>query len=202
MVLMKYWPFRLWLFLTGKGPSCSRLLPTVFYPVYCRLLNIEYRQVPLQDDFTLNVEEFYRENHGIIFPNPNAPTGIYLPLSKVEKIVAYNIDKVVIIDEAYIDFGGKSAVSLIDKYPNLLIVQTFSKSRSLAGLRIGFAMGNKKLIEGLNRVKNSINSYTLDTLAMIAAREAIKDDKYFEETRLKIIKTRDRVAKKFKKNRI
>ena len=135
-----------------------------------------------------------RENGGIIFPNPNAPTGKSLGLQSIAKIAEHNKDQVVIIDEAYIDFGGESAVKLIEHYPNLLIIQTLSKSRSLAGLRVGFAMGHKDLIEALDRVKNSINSYTLDRIALAGALESFKDEGYFQDARQKVIATREKTA--------
>jgi len=166
-----------------------------FYRVYASLFRTDYMEVSLNDDFSIPVESFFESNGGIIIPNPNAPTGKLLPLRDIESILEKNEDSVVIIDEAYIDFGGESAVTLIEKYPNLLVIQTFSKSRSLAGLRIGMALGNKDLIEGLDRVKNSINSYTLDRIALAAAVQAIKDEKHFEETRRKIINTRERISK-------
>ena len=167
-----------------------------FYPVYCNLFNIDYKLISLDDEFTVPLEKFLEDNGGIIIPNPNAPTGRYLSIKFIEEILKNNLDSVVIIDEAYIDFGGESAVGLIHEYPNLLVVQTFSKSRSLAGLRVGFALGHEDLIEGLNRIKNSFNSYTLDRIALAGSIQAIKDEAYFQETRLKIINTRERVSKR------
>lgn len=164
-----------------------------FYPVYANLYRLDYKEVPLNEDFTIPAEQFFHAEGGVIFPNPNAPTSIGLGLEQVEKIVQNNPDKVVIVDEAYIDFGGESAVPLTRRYENLLVIQTLSKSRSLAGLRVGFALGNEQLIEGLNRMKNSFNSYTLDRLALVGAKAAIEDTAYFEETRSKIIETRHRV---------
>ena len=139
--------------------------------------------------------DYYKENGGVIFPNPNAPTAVYTELDVVEDIIKHNQDVVVIVDEAYIDFGGKSAIGLIDKYENLLVVQTFSKSRSMAGMRIGYAMGNKELIKALNDVKFSFNSYTMNATSLAYGVEAVKDDGYFKETLEKIVKTRE-VAKK------
>lgn len=164
-----------------------------FYPVYANLYRLDYKEVPLNEDFTIPVEQFFHAEGGVIFPNPNAPTSIGLGLEQIEKILQNNPDKVVMVDEAYIDFGGESAVPLIRRYDNLLVIQTLSKSRSLAGLRVGFAFGNEQLIEGLNRIKNSFNSYTLDRLALVGAKAAIEDTAYFEETRSKIIETRHRV---------
>ena len=167
-----------------------------FYPAYCSLFNIQTKRIPLADDFTIRAQDYAAENGGIIFPNPNAPSGIALSLADIEKILTANQDVVVVIDEAYIDFGGETAVPLINKYPNLLITQTFSKSRSLAGLRVGFAMGQADLINGLERVKNSFNSYPLDRAAIAGATASIKDKSYFEETCQKIINTRDEVSRK------
>ncbi|MCL4492649.1 MAG: histidinol-phosphate transaminase [Nitrospirae bacterium] len=165
-----------------------------FYKVYAALFRVDYIPIPLDEDFSIPVEMFFRENRGIIIPNPNAPTGKYMPIESVRSILEHNRDSVVIIDEAYVDFGGESAAGLIRDYPNLLVVQTLSKSRSLAGLRVGFALGQEGLIEGLDRIKNSINSYTLDRLALAGAREAIRDKAYFEETTSKVINTRERVS--------
>ena len=165
-----------------------------FYPVYCNLFNIDYKLIPLDSEFTVPIEKFFEDNGGIVIPNPNAPTGKHMPIEFIEEILKHNMDRVVIIDEAYIDFGGESAVGLIQEYSNLLVVQTFSKSRSLAGLRVGFALGHEDLMEGLNRVKNSFNSYTLDRIATAGSIEAIKDEVYFQETRLKIINTRERAS--------
>jgi histidinol-phosphate aminotransferase len=167
-----------------------------FYPVYSRLFDLKYETAVLDDDFTIHTESFFRRNDGIIIANPNAPTGKFMPSESIKDILAHNRECVVIIDEAYVDFGGESCVRLVKDYENLLITGTLSKSRSLAGLRIGYAIGNADLIEGLDRVKNSINSYTLDTVAMTAAVEAMKDEEYFRETRQKVINTRDWVSKK------
>jgi histidinol-phosphate aminotransferase len=161
-----------------------------FYPVYCRLYDIEYQTVPLDDNFALRVADYSRPNGGIIFPNPNAPTGLALPLAGIEALLKANPDAVVIVDEAYIDFGGESAVALVNQYPNLLVVHTFSKSRSLAGLRVGFAVGHADLIDALQRVKNSFNSYPLDRLASVGATAAIEDREWFERTRQAVIRTR------------
>lgn len=166
-----------------------------FYPVYAKLFNISFEQIQLNDDYTIPVEHFYDSDGGLIFPNPNAPTGIYLELEEIKRIIENNPNHVVIIDEAYIDFAKESAVSLIDTFPNLLVIQTMSKSRSLAGLRIGFAIGNPELIKGLERIKNSFNSYTVDRLAIAGAIEAIKDNKYFQQTTSKIIESRSYLKK-------
>ncbi len=169
-----------------------------FYPVYCNLYNIEFNNFPLNENFEIDISEIPENSGGIIFPNPNAPTGLYLGIEAIEEVLIKNPNVVVIIDEAYIDFGGISAIQLSDKYPNLLIIQTFSKSRSLAGLRVGFAIGHQGLIEGLNRVKNSFNSYPLDTLAIEGSVAAIQDDKYFKDGCEKIIKIRNWVEKELK----
>lgn len=162
-----------------------------FYDVWADVYKIPYKQIPLTDDFRIDPQDYKSENGGIIFPNPNAPTGCGESLDMIEEIVKANPDSVVIIDEAYIDFGAKSALSLIDKYENLLVIQTFSKSRSMAGMRIGFAMGNKKLIKYMNDVKFSINSYTMTPLTQLCGAEAIRDEKYFQETVSKIVATRE-----------
>ena len=152
-----------------------------FYPVYCGLYGIDYETVPLAGDFTINPDNYAgRPNGGIIFPNPNAPTGRLLALDAVEAILKANPDSVVVVDEAYVDFGGESAIKLIDRYDNLLVVHTLSKSRSLAGLRVGFAAGHPGLIEALERVKNSFNSYPLDRVAIVAAVAAMEDGDYFK----------------------
>ncbi len=170
-----------------------------FYTVYSSLYEVEEVINPLNDDFSMNIEGFDKEAKGIIVTNPNAPTGILLSLEEIEGIIKRNQDKVVIVDEAYIDFGGESAVKLIDKYENLLVVQTYSKSRSLASLRIGFAIGNPILIEGLHKIKDSINPYTLDTVGIVAGVEGMKDREYFDLTRNKIIETREKFKKELYK---
>ncbi|MCR4436515.1 MAG: histidinol-phosphate transaminase [Clostridiales bacterium] len=179
------------------NPGKPILFPDIsysFYPVYAQLYNIHHELVPLEDDFSIPVEMFFKDNGGVIFPNPNAPTAKAISEQAVASILKHNMDRVVIVDEAYIDFGGESVVKLIKEFPNLLVIQTLSKSRSLAGLRIGLAFGHADLIEGLNRIKNSFNSYTVDRLALAGAAAAVEDDVYFRETTSKIIKTRDHVA--------
>lgn len=166
-----------------------------FYDVYCNLYDIEYRQLPLTGQFEINLEEYQQANGGIIFANPNAPTGRLLPLEQIETLLQKNTGSLVIVDEAYIDFGGHSAVELVNKYDNVLVIQTFSKSRSLAGLRVGYALGHPDLIEGLERVKNSFNSYPLDSLAIAGAVAALQDDEYFRETTNKIIECREWTVK-------
>ncbi len=162
-----------------------------FYPVYCGLYGVTAQTIPLREDFSIAVEDYARPNGGIIFPNPNAPTGKLLALEAVEKLLQHHHKSVVVVDEAYIDFGGESAIALVKKYSNLLVIQTLSKSRSLAGLRVGFAVGHPALIEGLERVKDSFNSYPLDRFALAGAVAAIEDEEYFQSTCARIIKTRD-----------
>ncbi|HOY22745.1 MAG TPA: histidinol-phosphate transaminase [Cellvibrio sp.] len=168
-----------------------------FYPVYCKLFGIDFETIALRDNFTIHFGDYNSQhNGGIIFPNPNAPTAIGKPLAEIEKLLQKNTETVVIVDEAYIDFGGETAISLVNKYPNLLVVQTLSKSRSLAGMRVGFAVGNVDLITALDRVKNSFNSYPLDRLAEAATIAAFEDDVYFQACRDKIIATREWTVKK------
>ena len=163
-----------------------------FYPVYCGLYGVDYATVPLANDFSIDPADYCGHlNGGIIFPNPNAPTGRLLALDAIEQILKANPDSLVVIDEAYVDFGGISAISLVDRNDNLLVVHTLSKSRSLAGLRVGFAVGHPALIEGLDRVKNSFNSYPLDRLAIVGAVAALEDAGHFERTRQAVIATRD-----------
>lgn len=165
-----------------------------FYPAYCQLYGIESVQVPLDDDFRVRVDDYDRSCGAIILPNPNAPTGIALPLADIEVLVARHADVPVVIDEAYVDFGAQTAVSLIDRYPNLLVVQTLSKSYSLAGLRAGFALGQRPLIEALERVKDSFNSYPLDRLTLAGATAAMCDTDWFDACRRKVIATRTRLS--------
>ena len=168
-----------------------------FYDVWAQEFRVPYRTVPLDENFEIRAEDYEAENGGVIFPNPNAPTGNLMPLSQIEKIIAANRDVVVVVDEAYIDFGGESALPLIEKYDNLIVVQTFSKSRSLAGMRIGYAMAQPKLISYLNDVKYSFNSYTMDQTTLALGAAALSDPAYFDATRNKIIATRERVKKEF-----
>ncbi len=163
-----------------------------FYPVYCGLYGIDYETVPLADDFTLNAADYAgRPNGGIIFPNPNAPTGCVLALDAIADIARANPDSVVVVDEAYIDFGGTTAIPLTRRFDNVLVIHTLSKSRSLAGLRVGYAIGHPALIEALERVKNSFNSYPLDRLAIAGAVAAIEDDAWFADCCRKVIATRE-----------
>ncbi|MEH6651969.1 MAG: histidinol-phosphate transaminase [Motiliproteus sp.] len=169
-----------------------------FYPTYCKLYDIDYQQIPLTDMFEIDTNDYNRNNGGIIFPNPNAPTGVQLPLAAIERLLKANTESVVVVDEAYIDFGGDSAISLVEHYSNLLVIQTLSKSRSLAGIRVGFAVGHPQLVEGLERVKNSFNSYPLDRLAITAAVAAIEDRDYFDQTIAKVIHTRKTLTQRLK----
>lgn len=165
-----------------------------FYPVYCGLYEIAFETVPLTDAFEISVDDYFKANGGIIFPNPNAPTGRLLALGDIERLLKRNAESVVVIDEAYVDFGGESAVSLVNRYPQLLVTHTLSKARSLAGLRVGYAVGHPDLIDALHRVKDSFNSYPLDRFAQAGAIAAMQDKEYFEETRQRVIKTREAVV--------
>ena len=188
-------------FLTFFNSEKPVLFPDItysFYDVWADLFKIPYERPALDENFHIKKEDYFRENGGVIFPNPNAPTGVEMQLEDVEEIIRHNQDVIVIVDEAYVDFGGKSALPLIEKYDNLLVVQTFSKSRSLAGMRIGFACGNEKLIKYLNDVKYSFNSYTMDRTALAAGVAAVKDQAYFQETCNKIIETREWTKKEMK----
>ena len=163
-----------------------------FYPVYCGLYGIDYRCPPLTSEFAIDPADYQGiRNGGIIFPNPNAPTGRLLPLTAIEQMLKANPDSVVVVDEAYVDFGGESAIKLVNQHDNLLVVHTLSKSRSLAGLRVGFAVGHPDLIEALERVKNSFNSYPLDRVAIVAAVAAMEDQAYFQNCCNKVIATRE-----------
>ncbi|KQT36830.1 histidinol-phosphate transaminase [Methylophilus sp. Leaf414] len=165
-----------------------------FYPVYCGLYGIQYETVPLNDQFEIDIDDYSRPNGGIIFPNPNAPTGIPLPLAEIERLLQANKDSVVVVDEAYVDFGTESAVALIKSYPNLLVTHTYSKSRSLAGLRVGYAVGDANLIEALIRVKDSFNSYPIDRFAEAGAVAALQDEAYFQQTRQQVIASREQLV--------
>lgn len=179
-------------FFGEQGPLLFPDISYSFYRVYCALFNIPYQEIALTDDFDIAVDSYPLKNGGIILPNPNAPTGKALPLSDIVKLLENHPHSVVVIDEAYVDFGAESAVKLIDAYPNLLVVQTFSKSRSLAGLRSGFALGNPHLIEALERIKNSFNSYPLDRFALAGSVAAIKDRAYFQSICKQIIASRQK----------
>ena len=186
-------------FLTFFNSDKPILFPDIlyfFYRVCAHLLQIPYRPPRLDQDFRIVKEDYLTENGGIIFPNPNAPTGLLMPLKEIEEIVSRNQDSVVIVDEAYIDFGGESAVRLTDQYDNLLVVQTFSKSRSMAGMRIGYAIGQPELIKALSDVKYSYNSYTLNLPSQILGVEAVKDEEYFRKTTGQIIAVREAAKKR------
>lgn len=178
-------------FFNSKKPILFPDITYSFYKVWAELYRIPYECPKLDDDFHMKKEDYYKENGGIIFPNPNAPTAIYEELDFVEDIIRHNQDVVVIVDEAYIDFAGKSAEELIQKYDNLIVVQTFSKSRSMAGMRIGYAISNPVLIQYLNDVKYSFNSYTMNQTSLVCGVEAVKDRAYFEKITSRIIETRE-----------
>lgn len=168
-----------------------------FYPTYAKLYDVNFEAIALNEQFEIDIQDYLAKSHqcgGVLIPNPNAPTGRILALKDIEQLVAGHPDAVVVIDEAYVDFGGESAVKLINQYPNLLVVQTLSKSRSLAGMRVGFAMGHPDLINGLERVKNSFNSYPLDRLAIVGAVAAINDKDYFDATCSKVIANREKLV--------
>lgn len=187
-------------FLTFFNSGKPILFPDVtysFYPVWADLFHIPYETPKLDDDFCIRPKDYDRENGGVIFPNPNAPTGIFLPLHGVENILKHNQDVVVIVDEAYIDFGGASARTLLDRYENLLVVGTFSKSRSMAGVRIGYAFGSPTLIKAMEDVKYSYNSYTMNLPSLILGTAALKDQEYFCQTVKKIVDTRERAKRRF-----
>ena len=189
-------------FLTCFNSDKPVLFPDItysFYPVWADLFKIPYKRPALDENFRIKKEDYFVENGGVVIANPNAPTSIAMPLSEIEEIVAKNPDSVVIIDEAYVDFGGESALPLVDKYDNLLVVQTFSKSRSMAGMRIGFAIGNKELIDAMYAVRNSYNSYTMNMPSILCGVEAVKDRAYFDKTRKAIMETRADVAEKLTK---
>lgn len=189
-------------FLTFFNGTLPILFPNItysFYDVWADLFRVPYETVPLQEDFTICPKDYIRPNGGIIFPNPNAPTGVDLGLAGVEEIVKNNPDVIVIVDEAYVDFGAVSAQSLLKKYKNLLVVQTFSKSRSMAGMRIGYAMGSQELIRALNDVKYSFNSYTMNQPSIVMGKASLEDEEAFQMTRTKIVETREWFKEEMKK---
>ena len=189
-------------FLTFFNSEKPILFPDItysFYKVWAELYRIPYECQKLDADFKIKKEDYYKENGGVIFPNPNAPTAVYESLDFIEDILVHNQDVIVIIDEAYIDFAGKSALELIDRYENLIVVQTFSKSRSMAGMRIGYAISNPTLIKYLNDVKYSFNSYTMNQTALACGVEAVKDKAYFEDTVKKIVQTREWAKEELRK---
>ena len=182
------------IFMTFFNSERPILFPDItysFYPVWAELFNIPYETKPLDKDFCIVKEDYMVPNGGIIFPNPNAPTGIFMPLSDVRDILDANRESIVVIDEAYVDFADESALTLLESYDNLIVVRTFSKSRSLAGLRIGYAIASEKIISYIKDVKYSYNSYTMNTPSIVIGTESVKDDEYFKETTAKVIKTRE-----------
>ena len=170
-----------------------------FYPVYADLFDLKEVKIPLNENFEIEIDKYFGLDGHIIITNPNAPTSIALNLNEIEKIVKNNPTQLIVIDEAYVDFGAESSVKLVNKYDNVLVVQTFSKSRSFAGMRLGYAIGSENIIEGLNRLKFSFNSYTVDRISIEAGIESFKDDDYFVKTNAKIIETREKTVKKLKK---
>lgn len=189
-------------FMTFFNSDKPILFPDItysFYDVWADVYKIPYKTMPLDDNFRINKTDYFQENGGIIFPNPNAPTGVYESNEMIEEIVKENKNSIVIIDEAYIDFGGESCIGLTEKYDNLLVVQTFSKSRSMAGMRIGYAIGNEKLIKYMNDVKFSINSYTMNHVTQVCGAAAVEDEEYFIETIKKITDVRENTKKELKK---
>lgn len=186
-------------FFNSEKPIVFPDITYSFYPVWCNLFKIPYKNYHLSNDFRINVEDYKKENGGVIIPNPNAPTSLGEGKEFIEKLLNYNQDSIVIIDEAYVDFGGYSSIELIDKFENLVVVGTFSKSRSLAGMRIGFAIGSKELISVLEAVKNSYNSYTVNSVSMAVGTASINDKEYFEKTVSKVIATRERITDELKK---
>ncbi|MBP5306311.1 MAG: histidinol-phosphate transaminase [Lachnospiraceae bacterium] len=182
-------------FFAGEKPVLFPDITYSFYDVWAELFKIPYKTIPLNNEFRINLKDYTVPNGGIVIANPNAPTGVYEPLSFIEEMLKNNPDSLVIVDEAYVDFGGESAVALLPKYENLLVVQTFSKSRSMAGLRIGFAMGSIEAIKAMDAVKNSYNSYTMNYPSQVLGVEAVRDEAYFKETCEKIVATRERSKK-------
>jgi len=190
------------IFLTFFNSQKPILFPDItysFYDVWADMLRIPYEQQPLDKDFEIVARDYDKENGGVIFPNPNAPTGALLGLETIDDILSHNQDVIVVVDEAYIDFGGSTCTGLLDHYENLIVVKTFSKSRSMAGMRIGYAIAGEKLIRYLSDVKYSFNSYTMNQTAIALGTEAALDHAYFEETRQKIIATRENAKKELKK---
>lgn len=189
-------------FLTFFNSDLPILFPDItysFYDVWAELFRIPYRQIPLDEDFRIVPEDYFADNGGIVFPNPNAPTGEELPQEAIEQILEHNRNSVVIVDEAYVDFGARSALPLIETYENLLVVQTFSKSRGLAGMRIGFCIGSEELIRCLNDVKYSFNSYTMDQTALALGAASLRDREYFEKTTARIAETREWAKEELRK---
>ena len=178
-------------FFQGGQPILFPDISYSFYPVYCGLYEIPYETIPLTAQFEIDVADYNGINGGIIFPNPNAPTGRFLALTEIERLLAVNNETVVVVDEAYVDFGGDSAIALVERFDNLLVTQTLSKSRALAGLRVGFAIGQPGLIEALERIKNSFNSYPIGRLAQCGAIAAFEDEAYFQQRRREVMEARE-----------
>lgn len=186
-------------FFDEERKACFPDITYGFYKVYSKSFNIDAIEVPLKDDFTIDVNDYVNCGRNIIIANPNAPTGLTLTHDEIELILKTNGDRIVIIDEAYVDFGSKSCISLLDKYPNLIVVQTFSKSRNLAGARLGFAVASKEIIDDLNKIKFSFSPYNINGLSLVAGVESVKDKEYFEECNTKTIATRERISIEFRK---
>lgn len=178
-------------FFNSEKPIFFPNITYSFYDVWAQLFQIPYEMKPLDEALQIDPKDYEPENGGVVFPNPNAPTGVFMPLEQIEQVIKSNEDVIVIVDEAYVDFGGVSAKSLLAKYENLLVVQTFSKSRSMAGMRIGYAMGNASLIKALNDVKYSFNSYTMNRPSIVAGVASIQDDAYFKQRNAQIVETRE-----------
>ena len=178
-------------FFNGEEPILFPDITYSFYDVWADLFRIPYERIPLDEHFLIKKEDYRRDCGGIIFPNPNAPTGVSMPLEDVEDILAHNQEVIVIVDEAYVDFGGETAQTLLDRYENLLVVQTFSKSRSMAGMRIGYAMGSERLIKAINDVKYSFNSYTMNQPSILLGKASVEDEDYFRKTTAMIVETRE-----------
>lgn len=185
-------------FFNSDKPIIYPEITYSFYPVWCKMFDIPYKTFKLRDDFDIDINDFFAENGGVVLANPNAPTAIYQDISFVREVVEKNPDSVVIVDEAYIDFGNKSAIELVKEYDNLCVVQTFSKSRSLAGLRIGYACCGKALMPALRAAKDSYNSYPLDSVALMAGTASVMDEEYFKNTTAKVVATRERTAAELK----
>ena len=182
-------------FFNSEKPIFFPDITYSFYDVWADLFKIPYDKKPLDENFMIKKDDYYWKNGGVVFPNPNAPTGVLMPLDEIEDIIAHNQDVIVIVDEAYVDFGAESCVPLVDKYENLLVTQTFSKSRSLAGMRIGFAIGSKKLIKYLNDAKFSFNSYTMNAPTIAAGVASVEDEEYFQKTVARVVATREAAKK-------
>ena len=185
-------------FFNSEKPIFFPDITYSFYDVWADLFKIPYDKKPLDENFMIKKDDYYWKNGGVVFPNPNAPTGVLMPLDEIEDIISHNQDVIVIVDEAYVDFGGHSAQELLSKYENLLVVQTFSKSRSMAGMRIGYALGNKEIISALFAAKDSYNSYPLDSVAIAAGVASVEDEEYFRATVQKVVATRRRLTEKLR----